>query len=209
MTNEANPPELAGVEVHGLTRESFIMRGVLAAATVYGATAVGPFVSGALAAGGGGDVAILNYALTLEYLETDFYTVKGKSLSLTGTARKYAKQFGDDEAQHVAALVATIKKLGGKPVKKPTFAFPATDEKSFLKLASVLENLGVSAYNRAAPSIQDPAVLAAAGSIVQVEARHAAAINLLIGASPTPDQGFDKTKTMAQVLAAAKPLIKA
>ena len=208
MRNDSTvAPELAGVEVHGMTREAFILRGSIAAASVYGLGRVAPFVGSAMAAGGG-DVAILNYALTLEYLETDFYTVKGKALKLSGTAKAYAKQFGAEEAEHVAALVATIKKLGGKPVAKPTFAFPATDEKSFLQLASTLENLGVSAYNGAAPAIQNAAVLAAAGSIVQVEARHAAAINLLIGSSPTPDAGFDKTKSMSEVLSAAKPLIK-
>jgi hypothetical protein len=75
-------------------------------------------------------------------------------------------------------------------------------------LASVLENTGVGAYNGAAPSLQSKQVLAEAGGIVQVEARHAAAINLLIGKSPTPNQGFDRPLTKTQVLAAAGPLIK-
>jgi hypothetical protein len=52
-------------------------------------------------------------------------------------------------------------------------------------------------------------VLASAGSIVQVEARHAAAIDLLIGKSPTPNQGFDRPLTKAEVLTKAGPLIKA
>jgi len=86
--------------------------------------------------------------------------------------------------------------------------FPATSEKSFLALASVLENAGVGAYNGAAPSLHSKEVLAAAGGIVQIEARHAAAINLLIGQSPTPNQGFDRPLTKAQVLAKAGPLIK-
>jgi hypothetical protein len=85
---------------------------------------------------------------------------------------------------------------------------PATDEKSFLELASVLENTGVGAYNGAGPSLQSKQVLASAGSIVQVEARHAAAIDLLIGKSPTPNEGFDKPLSKAEVLAAAGPLIK-
>ncbi|HWF24724.1 MAG TPA: ferritin-like domain-containing protein, partial [Solirubrobacteraceae bacterium] len=68
--------------------------------------------------------------------------------------------------------------------------------------------LGVGAYNGAGPLLQSKALLAAAGSIVQIEARHAAAIGLLIGKSPTPSGGFDTPKTMAQVLAVAKPLIK-
>jgi len=109
----------------------------------------------------------------------------------------------------VAAIAKTIKSLGGKPVAKPTFVIPASNQSSFLALASVLENTGVSAYNGAAPSIQSKEVLAAAGSIVQIEARHAAAINLLIGKSPTPSQGFDVPLAKEQVLTKVKPLIKA
>jgi hypothetical protein len=201
-------PELAEVEVHGLTRASFMARGALAAGAVYGASAIAPFVSQALAAGSGGDVEILNFALTLEYLESNFYNVKGKTVGLSGQAKTYAKDFGGQEAEHVAALTAAIKQLGGTPVKEPTFVFPVSNQKSFLALASTLENTGVGAYNGAAPKISNKQVLAEAGSIVQVEARHAAAINLLISKSPTPNGGFDKPLSEAQVLAAVKPLIK-
>ncbi len=158
---------------------------------------------------GGGDAEILNFALTLEYLEADFYTVKGKQVGLSGQAKAYAAQFGAEETEHVAALTAAIKHLGGTPVKKPRFVFPATSESSFLALASVLENTGVGAYNGAAPSLQSKQVLASAGSIVQIEARHAAAIDLLIGKSPTPNQGFDRPLSKAEVLAKAGPMIKA
>ena len=201
-------PELASVEVHGMTRASFILRGALAAGAVYGASAVTPFVSQALAAGGGGDAEILNFALTLEYIESDFYNVKGREVGLSGQAKSYATLFGEEEQAHVAALTAAIKQLGGAPIVKPTFVFPVTDQSSFLSLASVLENTGVGAYNGAAPSLQSKTILAAAGSIVQIEARHAAAINLLIDASPTPHQGFDLPLTKAEVLAKAGPLIK-
>jgi hypothetical protein len=202
-------PELTGLQVDGMTRSSFILRGALAAGAFYGTASVTPFVSQALAETGGGDAEILNFALTLEYLEADFYNVKGKQVGLSGQAKSYAKQFGEEESAHVTALSAAIKQLGGKPVTKPRFVFPATDEKSFLALASVLENTGVGAYNGAAPSLQSKQVLAAAGGIVQIEARHAAAIDLLIGHSPTPNQGFDTPLTKAQVLAKASPLIKA
>jgi hypothetical protein len=202
-------PELAQCEVHGMTRSAFILRGALAAGAVYGTTAVAPFVSQAFAAEESGDVGILNFALTLEYLEADFYNVKGRSVGLSGEARKYAREFGAEEAAHVTALSAAIKQLGGKPVAKPAFVFPVTDEKSFLALASVLENTGVGAYNGAAPSLKSKAVLASAGSIVQIEARHAAAIDLLIGKSPTPNEGFDKPMMQSEVLTAVKPLVKA
>lgn len=201
-------PQLGAVEVYGMTRQSFILRGALAAGAVYGMGVVAPFVSQALAETGGGDAEILNFALTLEYLEADFYTVKGKQVGLSGRARAYARQFGAEEEAHVSALTTAIKQLGGTPVKKPMFVFPVTDEKSFLALASTLENTGVGAYNGAGPSLQSKQVLASAGSIVQIEARHAAAIDLLIGKSPTPNQGFDIPIEKAKVLTAVKPLIK-
>lgn len=106
------------------------------------------------------------------------------------------------------ALTKAVTAAGATPVKQPTFVFPVTDQASFLKLAYVLENTGVGAYNGAEPSLSNPAYLAAAGSIVQVEARHAAAIGLLTGQPVTPDGGFDKPLTKAQVLAQAGPLIK-
>jgi hypothetical protein len=207
--NEIASRELAACEVHGMTRSAFMLRGALAAGAFYGAASVAPFVSQALAETGGGDTEILNLALTLEYLEADFYNVKGKQVGLGGEAKAYARTFGAEEAAHVSALTAAIKQLGGKPVKKPTFVFPASSQASFLALASVLENTGVGAYNGAAPSLQSKQVLASAGGIVQVEARHAAAIDLLIGKSPTPNEGFDVPLTKTQVLAKAGPLIKA
>jgi hypothetical protein len=207
-TSELQSPELGAVEVTGMSRASFILRGALTAGAVYGATAVGPYVSNAFAASGSGDVAILNFALTLEYLETDFYKVKGKSVGLSGEAKALASSFGDEEAEHVAALTKAITAAGGKPAKKPTFVFPVSNAASFLKLAYVLENTGVGAYNGAGPSLMNKQYLAAAGSIVQVEARHAASIALLTGSMITPDGAFDKPLSKSQVLAKAGPLIK-
>ena len=132
-------PELAECEVDGLSRSSFLLRGALAAGAVYGTAAVAPFVSSALAQGDAGDAEILNFALTLEYLESDFYNVKGRQVGLSGSAKSYATLFGEQESQHVQALSAAIKQLGGKPIAKPTFVFPVTNEKTFLALASVLE----------------------------------------------------------------------
>jgi hypothetical protein len=210
ITNTTGALDDAGlgeIEVHGITRSSFILRGALAAGALCGTSAVSPFVSAALAESGGGDVEILNFALTLEYLEADFYNVKGRTVGLSGQAKSYARMFGEQETDHVNALKAVITQLGGKPVATPMFVFPATNQSSFLKLASVLENTGVGAYNGAAPSLKNKQVLTAAGEIVQVEARHAAAINLLLGLSPTPDQGFDRPLTKSEVLAKAGPLI--
>jgi hypothetical protein len=202
-------PELAAIDVQGINRQSFIMRGAVAAGSVYGLSAVGPFVGQAIAQDGGDDVDILNFALTLEYLEAAFYNQGLRQAGLSGDAKSLATQIRDNEVEHVAALAKTITSLGGTPVKAPgvDFGKAFANQKSFLKLAQTFEDTGVSAYNGAAPAIKSPEVLAAAGSIVQIEARHAAAIRLLNG-QPVTDGGFDKSLDMQAVLAAVKPFVK-
>ena len=150
-TPDMPSPELAGVEVNGISRSSFILRGALGVAAVYGAGAVTPYVSDALAATS--DVDILNFALTLEYLETDFYRSRASRSASAARPSPWPSLFGDEEAEHVSALTKAITSLGGKPVKMPTFAFPVTNQAGFLKLAYVLENTGVGAYNGAGPSL--------------------------------------------------------
>lgn len=202
-------PELAAIKVHGSTRSAFLVRGTLAAGAAFGAASVTPFVKSALAQSGSTDIDILNYALTLEYLESTFYAEGLKQAGLSGDAKKTAQQLSDDEAAHVDALTTAIKGAGGKPVAAPTVDFgPAFDnQKAFLKAAQVFEDTGVGAYNGAAPMIKATEVLAAAGSIVQIEARHAALIRLQNGATPAPD-AFDKALEQAVVLKAVKPFIK-
>jgi len=202
-------PELATIDIKGTTREAFLIRATLAAGATYGALSATPYITKALAQDGGGDVDILNFALTLEYLEAEFYTravaqVKG----LSGDEMKLAKELRDNEAEHVDALAATVKKLGGTPVKKPSLDFGAAfaNRTSFLKTANTLEDAGVSAYNGAGPLIKSVDVLAAAGSIVQIEARHAALIRLIRSKPPAP-LAFDKPATMDAILAKIKPFI--
>ncbi len=197
-------------DVQPVTRHAFILRGALAAGAVYGAGAVSPFVREAIAQEGSGDVEILNFALTLEYLETAYYTQALKQVGgLSGDVKSLATEIRDNEAEHVDALRQTIADLGGTPVKAPGVDFGGAfaSEKSFLKLAQTLEDTGVSAYNGAAPAIESAEVLGAAGSIVQVEARHAAAIRSLNGV-PISDGGFDKSLEMQAVLDAVKPFVK-
>jgi rubrerythrin len=210
-TNHLAEPELAAIKIDGgLTRSAFLVRGTLAAGAAYGLSAVSPFVSRSLAAGGG-DVDIVNYALTLEYLEAAFYTRAAKQVpGLSGDLLKLVKEIRDNEQEHVAALTATVKKLGGTPAKKPgvDFGNAFSSKATFLKVANVFEDTGVSAYNGAAPMIQSVDVLAAAGGIVQIEARHASLIRLERSKPPAP-QAFDKASDMATVLKAVKPFIKA
>ena len=188
------------------SRGAFIARSAVATGSLYGAGAVTGFVTRAFAQSGGGDIEILNFALTLEYLEAAFYEEALSKAGLSGDAKKLAREIGEHEKQHVDALTGAIKKAGGKPVMAPKVKFPLTDEASFLDLAETFEDTGVSAYNGAAPMISSPDVLAAAGGIVQVEARHAAAIRLLKGDRPTRG-AFDPTLKKGQVLKAVQPFV--
>lgn len=197
---------LEAVRVESMSRHALLLRGALAAGAVYGTTMVSPLVRRAFAQRDMGDVDILNFALTLEYLETAFYE-EGAKLDLGRELRGQAERFGAEEAEHVDALTATIKDLGGTPADMPSFDFGVSDEAGFLKLAVTLEDTGVGAYNGAGPAIESKEVLAAAGSIVQVEARHAAAIRLLADEDPSPDQ-FDPALTTDEVNTAVEPLIR-
>jgi rubrerythrin len=189
-----------------LSRGEVILKGALAVGAVYGAAMVGPFVGKALAMSGGGDVGILNFALTLEYLESTFYKEAKTRARASGELKSLIDLVARDEEEHVGALTETIKKLGGKPVAEPKFDFPYNDTAGFLELAQIFEDTGVSAYNGAAPQIKSKEVLEAAGSIVQVEARHAAAIRLQNGAEPSP-VAFDPALSKAKVLKAVEPFI--
>jgi rubrerythrin len=209
QTEVANP-ELATVHVDDdsgdLSRSEVLLKGALAAGAVYGTLAVGPFVRKALAMSGGSDVDILNFALTLEYLESTFYAEAKSRAKASGELKSLVNMLAKDEQQHVEALEGTIKQLGGKPVAKPKFDFPYNGTSGFLKLAQTFEDTGVSAYNGAAPMIKSKEVLAAAGSIVQVEARHAAAIRLQNKEEPAP-AAFDTPLDEKQVLKAVEPFI--
>jgi Ferritin-like domain len=156
---------------------------------------------------GKGDIGIVNYALTLEYLEATFYAEVAKSGLFKGEELAVLKKFGSEEQQHVEALSGTVKKLGGKPAPKPKTEFPLKDAKSVAELAGTVENLGAAAYLGQAGNIESPEVLAAALSIHSVEARHAAVLNTLLGLSITPDGAFGKPADVATVLKSVEPFI--
>ena len=156
---------------------------------------------------GEGDLGIVNYALTLEYLEAGFYDAVVGSGLFKGADLALIKQIGAAEHEHVDALVATAKKLGGKPAAEPKAEFPLEDAKSVLELAATVENLGAAAYLGQAGAIEDPDVLAAALSIHSVEGRHAAVLNVLIGEEPTPDGPFAEPADMETVLAEVQPFL--
>jgi len=153
-----------------------------------------------------GDLKIVNYALTLEYIEADFYAKVIESGLFSGASLETIKVIGDHEQQHVDALLGTAKKLG-EPAAKPETTFPLESADAVLELAATVENLGAAAYLGQAGAIKDKAILAAAIAIHSVEARHASALNILTGKSPTPDGAFAAPLSMEQVLPKVKPFI--
>jgi Ferritin-like domain len=144
------------------------------------------------------DVDILNYALTLEYLQAAFYTEAERRQALrTPLAKQTTRVLGAVERAHVRAL---RNALGAAAVAKPFFDFGGVteDEDAFIKTAVAFEDLGTAAYKGQAYRIESPALLAAAISIHSVEARHAAWIRYLAGAPPA-SAALDEPKSMPEV----------
>jgi hypothetical protein len=160
----------------------------------------------ALAQFGKGDLGIVNYALTLEYLEAAFYAEVIRSGLFNGSDLTLLKMIGSNEDAHVAALEGTAKKLG-TPATKPRTQFPIHDAEQVLKLAATVENLGAAAYLGQAAAIQSAEILAAALAIHTVEGRHASALNTMTGQPFAPDGAFAVPAPASEVLDQVKPFI--
>jgi len=137
---------------------------------------------------------ILNYALTLEYLEAEFYQMAiarfGQIGVPAGAAQAAITTIGNHDTQHVAFLKSAITATGGTPVAKPNFDFSSgggsttgpfanvfLNYQTFLAVAQTFEDTGVRAYKgRAAELVKGGDLLQAALNIHSVEARHASHI---------------------------------
>lgn len=156
---------------------------------------------------------VLNYALTLEYLEAEFYRQGNRAVSLSGKTGKYLETIQKDEETHVWALQDTIKQLGGTAVPAPQVDFGKSfkNADSYLEAAYTFENLGVQAYLGAAPSLfKEKKLLSAAASIFGVEARHAAIIGNLLkkkAEGGVYKGAFETPASKDKVLRAAAPFI--
>jgi hypothetical protein len=204
-SDQAVAEATAGLEATtrgGLFRRAGLLAGAGMAATMLPAGVAGARERGSKR----NDVKILNYALTLEYLESAFYREALDKGRLRGASLRFAQVVYSHEAAHVAALQAA---LGSKAVRSPKFDFKGTtgSQKTFLRTAKVLEDTGVAAYQGQAPLIHQNAVLAPAGAILAVEARHAAWVRDLLGAGKTvkpAPSAFSVPMSMSQVLSAVK-----
>jgi Ferritin-like domain len=203
----------AAEEVSSDTRLGFLRKaGVAGGAALGGGAILGGLITPGVASAKGrppgsfgkGDIGILNYALTLEYLERAFYNEATAGGKITDPQTKaFLRITTRDERAHVAFLKHA---LGHRAVKEPKFDFHGIprDPEKFAATAYVLENTGVHAYLGQAPNIQTPAYLLAAASIVTIEARHSGAIGSIIGKSIAPNGSFDNGYPAAKVLAAVK-----
>jgi len=205
---ETDAPIASLSEELGTSRDLFLKRAAIFGGSVFAAASLGMALPGSASASKKSDVAILNFALTLEYLEATFYAIAA-SKGFGPRVGRLARVIRDHEIAHVKALVATIPSLGGTPVKKPKFNFPPSiyaNETVFLQTAMALEDTGVGAYNGAGPALTLKPVKEAAASIVAVEAMHASWVRGVAGTAPAP-ASFDDLLTTQQVLAAAGPFL--
>ena len=204
-------------EAAGVDRADFLRKGLLGGAGfVAGGVLFTGLASPAAAAIStsrkslANDIKIGNYALTLEYLEAEFYAqaVRNKPFA-NDNFRIFAEITGQHEAEHVTAL---RKILGSRAIKKPKFDFgdTVTDPAKFAATAQVLEDTGVAAYAGQGPNIKTRSIVKAALSIHSVEARHAAWIRFLNtggagdpGKLPAP-RAFDRAAGEKRTLAAVE-----
>ena len=190
-------------KVDGDTRASFLKKAGVGAGAVLGSGAFFSALPSIASAGvAASDVAILNFALTLEYLEAAFYNEAVSKGKFSGKVGKFASIVSQHENAHVAFLKGA---LGSAAVAKPNFDFKGTttDQAKFMATAQVLEDTGVAAYLGQVGNIKSKKILAAAGSILPIEARHAGWIRDLNDVSGAP-ASFEGAKTKAQILAAVK-----
>lgn len=157
-------------------------------------------------------VDVLNFALTLEYLEAAFYQMGNAANGLIPSGyRRLFRTIGDHETAHVALLKHA---LGSAAVAAPKVDFTAggkyadvfSNFATFVTLSATFEDLGVAAYKGQAGNLAGTPVLTTALRIHSVEARHAGTVRPIAGKASTIS-AFDKPKTKAQVLAAAKPFL--
>ena len=181
--------------VEGITRGQALRRAVIGGSALLAAAAL-PAAARA-APSPARDADILNYALTLEYLQAAFYTEAERSRALSDRSQRAVRVLGAVERAHVAAL---RQQLGRKAVGRPTFNFKGVteSEQPFLRTAVAFEDLAVEAYKGQAPLIGNKGILAAAVGIHSVEARHAAWMRHLFGILPAA-RAFDNAASRAQV----------
>ncbi len=162
------------------------------------------------AQGGNRDVDILNYILTLEYLEADFYSRGMDAGILSGRDQELIEPIAGHEKEHVALISSTIQDLGADPIDEPRIDYPGgtfSGRDDFLGTAHTIESLQVTAYQGQVTYVKDTNLLGAAASIAGTESRHAAIVADLTGRDPFPAP-IESARSKKKVLRAARSFIK-
>jgi hypothetical protein len=209
-----------GLLVKGVHRRSFLKwAGGTAAATsliLTGCKEDDPVIVAGEVNFGTGDNAVLNYAYALEQLEAAFYqrVIESQFSGITADERSLLTDIRDHEMAHREFFKAALgaNAIGGLEVDFSSIDF--SKRESVLNAAKTFEDLGVAAYNGAGRFLTSSDLLAIAGKIVSVEARHAAYIRDLISNGTFADStvidanGLEMSKEPSAVLTAAAPFIK-
>jgi rubrerythrin len=149
---------------------------------------------------GKGDVGILRYAITLEFIESDFYKAALASGNLSGRAATIAKRFAAEEQKHVQALSAAISAAGAELPAKVSPKFNTGSQQAILQQGLALEGLGAAALLGQVDRIQDKKTLALAIRMHSVEGRHTAAFASILGQDPAPEGAFAQPAFASDVL---------
>ena len=216
MSKKSIIPEVAA---QAQNRRSFVRKLGLASASVGAAALAG----GKASAAPENDADILNFALNLEYLEAEFYTIGltgneiaqvGVNITGTGTpgpttggrqvpglyeifrVTDIVRELGNTERTHVLLLQDAIAFLGGQAIAKPAInlaalGFGFNNVVEFLTLARIFEEIGVTAYGGAAPSLFNHTIIGAAARILATEAEHVGNIRYLMAEKSYPSQPLD------------------
>jgi len=193
------------ITVAPMTRSAFLLAGAMAAGA-----AAGPRVNAAFAQAGLRDDEVINFALLLEKVEARYYQLGLQRVrGLSGENRRIFTEIRDNESEHVEVLTRLIAQYGVTPVAEPRLDFgdAFSSESRFLEVSQMLEDTGVAAYDGAAPQIAERLVLEAAGTIVQVEARHAAVVRYVRGEPITPG-AFDRAMSERAIRRKVAPFIR-
>jgi rubrerythrin len=186
----------------GLTRGEAIAKGAVAVAAVSGLDMVAPYVGRALAKSGS-DVQALNLLLKFEHMQVAIYGRAIQQLKPSGSLKELLETLAKQEDEHVEALSGEVRRLGGKPEPKGSYAFSYRGAYTLLRLAFEIEDATIAAYNGAIPKLKSNDSVALAASIVQVEGRHAAAIRIQRKQEPAPE-AFDAARREIDALSSVE-----
>ncbi len=185
--------------LQGDTRAEMLRRAALGGAAMLTALAAPPAEAVAKVT----DVDILNFGLRFERLQATFYTEAeelGTIATMSPEKRRWAQTLGAHERAHVAIIKQVLGDAAGK---KPFFNFRGNteSEEAFTRTAVAMEDLTTALLTGVTPVLHSRALVAAAFSLLTVEARHAAWIRFINGHTPAP-AAFDVRKSEAAILKA-------